>query len=112
MNNNNKIKVEEQKTPPKFADRFGGMTDITMTIRLPTSYWKSIVLYAEAGNMTPTENINEMVISMVESTQLGIVNDEFHEKFHLGQLSSQDKDAMVLRHRSFNLSDVTVSDEL
>jgi hypothetical protein len=116
---NNNIKIgragegegKKEKTQPIFADRFGGITDVTLTIRLPTSYWKAIQLYAEVGNMTPSENINEMVISMVESTVLAIVNDEFHEKFHLGELSSEDKDAMVRRHRSFKLSDVTVSDE-
>jgi hypothetical protein len=112
--NNNKIKIErgeEVKIAHKFADRFGGITDVSLTIRLPTSYWKAIELYAEAGNMTPSECRNEMVISMVESTELGVVNDEFHDKFHLGELSGKERSAMVQRHRRFNLSDVTVSDE-
>jgi hypothetical protein len=113
MTNNNKIKIEreEEKTSPKFADRFGGITDVSLVVRLPTSYLKSIQLYAEAGDMTPAEYMNEMVISMVESQELAIVNEDFHKKFHLGELSGEERSAMVKRNRYFNLSNVTVIED-
>jgi hypothetical protein len=101
------------KTPDHFSQwtEFGGIADLDINIRIPTSYYDAVKEYCNIAKIPIREWFNDAVIDQIESIELDHVNDTFIKKYHLRELSREKREAMVQAHRRFDLIEETLSDE-
>jgi hypothetical protein len=105
-------KIETITMPDDFTQysKWGGFVDLEIGVRIPNSYYEAVKEYCNIANIPVREWFNNEIILAIEALELGSVTKVFLEKYHLCELSSDKREAMVQAYRKFSLSEERLSD--
>jgi|SRR6476469_10068801 hypothetical protein len=68
-------------------DKFGGIIDLNLKIRIPYCFYKAVKEYCDLTNTRIKEWFNDEIILAIESLELDYVNQTFIKKYHLHELT-------------------------
>jgi hypothetical protein len=105
-------KIETITTPDDFTQysEWGGFVDLEIGVRIPNSYYEAVKEYCNLAKIPVREWFNNEIILAIEALELGSVTKIFLDKYHLRELSSDKREAMVQAYRKFSLSEERLSD--
>jgi hypothetical protein len=90
-------KIETITTPDDFTQysERDGFVDLEIGVRIPNSYYEAVKEYCNIAKIPVREWFNNEIILAIEALELGFVTKIFLEKYHLRELSSDKRGAMV-----------------
>ena len=105
-------KIETITTLDDFTQysKWGGFVDLEIGVRIPNSYYEAVKEYCNIANIPVREWFNNEIILAIEALELGSLTKIFLDKYHLRELSSDKREAMVQAYRKFSLSEERLSD--
>jgi hypothetical protein len=104
--------VEEEKTSSDYKQfqEFGGVIDLDIGCRIPSSYYEALKEYCRLINIPVREWCNTAIVLEIEAIELGPVTNTFLERYHLRSLSKEKREAIIQAHRMFTLKEQRLND--
>jgi hypothetical protein len=75
--------MSESEAESNQLDKFGGIIDLNLKIRIPYCFYKAVKEYCDLTNTPIRRWFNDEIILAIESIELDYVSDTFIKKYHL-----------------------------
>jgi hypothetical protein len=75
--------MSESETESNQLDKFGGIIDLDLTIRIPYCFYKAVKEYCDLTDTPIRRWLNDEIILAIESIELDYVNNLFIKRYHL-----------------------------
>jgi len=94
----------------KQFQKFGGIAQLTIPIRIPNSYYEYIKQYCSLSGEPLKEWFNDEIIQAIEATEFEMIIRDVLKKYHIRELSDGQKEVMIQITKGYEFFLVQVTD--
>jgi len=92
-------------------EQFDGIVSINLQARIPSSFYSAVKEYCSLTNTPIHQWFNEEIILAIEALELGPATSAFIERYHLHNLTPENRHALMQFHRSFREREEKIGEE-